>query len=285
VRAAWFDDTDLLVTEMELIDEQLSEAISGLGGVYAFTEDLVLGGAPGVGVIFTTDFVSFGGDVTIAGEFAVYNDVQISETLHVDGLVAFDDDLVVLGALDIGTDVQIGATLHVDGIVAFDDDLSVLGNLEVAGDQHVSGVSTLRDVAVGGDFTALGPVFLGGVSDDVDVLGTAIFRKRLAFVDSGKIEYRQKVISTDAVQSVIAAQTDTVFLPNGVFTITRAIDIDDTGATNGMRVYFHNADPTHGLQVRDPGVATLGTVLGGTRTWGFAERINGTWIWAQGEVT
>ena len=283
----WAGTTTVSSAEFEHFDRYLSEAIHGQGGAYTLSQELVIGGDNVIideGLIVNGD-IAVGDDVDVGGDLDVAGHVVISQTLFVGGLVALDDDLEVAGDAEITGHAQVDQTLYVGGLVSFNDDLNVAGLLDVDGGATISGSSVLSALTVGSTMDAQGPVFLGGVSDDVDVRGTAIFRKRLAFVDSGKIEHRQQVIATDAVQTVFPALVDTVFLPNGVFTALRVITIDDTGATNGMRVYFHNADPANGLQIKDPSANTLDTLLGVTKTWGFAERIGGQWIWAKGEIT
>lgn len=285
-RALWADNTDLLYTELAHLDEKTVDSISATGGIYALVDHLIIGGASGIGVQFQTDFVSLTGDLTVAGVVSTYSDVVIGSTLYVEGLTVIADDLNVTGNLEVAGGAVISTSLFVDGLVVIDDGLTVTGTFEVGAESTFSGdVGFAANILVTGTSELAGPCYLGGPSSAIELRGATTALKPVSFGTDGKIVWRQQVIATDAAQTVLAARVDTVFLPNGLFTALRIITIDDTGATNGMRVYFHTADPTWGLQVKDPSANTLGVILGVSKTWGFAERINGAWIWGHGEIT
>jgi hypothetical protein len=100
----------------------------------------------------------------------------------------------------------------------------------------------------------------------------------VSFASSGKLAYRSVVNALDANQTVLAAQVDTYYCPNGVMSANRNVTIDDTGATNGMRVRFWNNDTTQLLTVKGPGATTLALIGGAGSSYSCeVERIAGVW--------
>ena len=276
----WIDGSTVSGAEWESFDADLAEAVDGRGGAYVLTSPLELGGDD----LIVGENIEVGGDVSVGGAFQVTGNSDLVGNVVIGTSVA-DQFTVNADGLYLGDSVFSGLVTFGDA-VTFEDDVQVDGGLSVDGTVGIGGTLTVTSATtLNGAFACTDNYFLGDASSSAELWGTIQLRGVMSHVGVGKIAWRQQVVATDTDQDCIAAQVDTFYVPDGVFTAAHIVIIDDTGASNGMRVYFHNHDPDWGLTVRDPLGNNLDTLLGVTKTWGFAERIGGVWKWAKGEVT
>ncbi len=297
----WTFDSVVSGAEFEAFDANLAEAIDGRGGVYDLDEPLVIGGdtvrivqnldvngSLEVDISFTVNGdAAIVGDLSVGDDLTVINDLSVGGTGSIDGSLGVGTELDVGGNLTVDFAVGIGTDLLVGDDATITNDLIVGGNVDVTGNIGLDGninvggdVVVTDDLDVGNDLDVVGDALLGGAGGVVQFRGITTAQKPLSFTGDGKIVWRQQVAATDANQTVVAAQVDSFYWPNGILSVgTRNVTIDDTGAANGMRVIFRSADTSFSFLVKDPGGGNLESLHGTTKQWGYAERINGAWVW------
>jgi hypothetical protein len=151
--------------EFEAIDRNISQAIDGTGGgVYVVQNDLVIGAAPGIQVVF-------------AAHVEHTATVVFNNDLFALGHAEFNSDLVARGFSQFSSDVYVGGDLRVDGFGQFTFDLLTSGSVGVNGNLDVDGHAHL-----------FGDVSLGNApSDNIGIVGSAIFVSGATFLNTVEI--------------------------------------------------------------------------------------------------
>lgn len=254
--------------EFEYIDESLSNALDGKeAGAYSIENDMVIGGAdPLIEWRFET-IVRCNEGLFVNGGFYAYGDAQIgigsgddltiAATTEFDAEATFNDAATFIAAAQFNADVVVGnaagddftvnATSVFEGQVTFEDNVYMNDALVMAGDLHFEGGAIVTPVG---------------------------------FADAGKLLFRSKTISSPGNQSVRPAEFDTVYVPSGIVDDGDEIDIDDTGAENGMRITFVTRDTVNAFSVTGMADAfsyPMKNAAGSYRSVTF-ERIGGVWI-------
>jgi hypothetical protein len=281
----WLDIVAVSGADFEHFDANLAEAVDGRGGAYILVEDLEFGGAD----LILGDNLEVGNDLSVGGDLQVSgNAIMVGDlTVGVDDTDVFTTEATTsfLGPSTFAREVTFADLVIAEADWTFEQDVDVGGNLDVGGDIALTGSLTVGGgLYVAGSLDADGNCYLGGASGIVEVLGTTTIRKPVSFGNEGKLRWRQQLVATDANQTCLGAQVDSFILPNGVFTAARSVTIDDTGATDGMRINFRSRDTSFLLTVKDPGGNNLDTLAGATLPWGYAERIGGSWVWQRGGI-
>jgi hypothetical protein len=301
----WTFDSVVEDFEFEAFDENLSHALDGKdGGAYVLDADMSIGGGVGASWTFTLP-VDFDGDVAIGDSGA--DDLFVNSTFNFDGVgtfssaVEFFDDITFSGNVTVepGGDVLVDADLVTIG-ADFDADFVVNSGTAFNNAVAVDGDFTVQpgnDVLLDGDTVQIGDNFDADFvvnsatgfynsvtfNEPVTVADTLSIGSVVSFTSSGKIKYRQQVVASDANQTVIAAQVDTFYIPTGVFSADRQVQIDDTGAQDGMRIFFMSHDSTNHCTVLRPGGAGIGSFGGASGQMSWAERIAGIWQMQQSD--
>jgi hypothetical protein len=283
--------TTIASAEFEHFDKYLSEAVHGQGGTYVLTQPLILGGDNFVVV----ENVEVGGALTVTGATILNGDVDIDASIDITGNAAVGGTLDIGGTASFGAGVDITGAVLMHSSVGIDGALSVAGDVTFSDDLTVEGLATFSDSVIFDDTTTFNAA--ASFEEDVYFNGTAFvcqsqavffedvtLRNVVSFADAGKIVYRQKVVATDANQTVLAAQVDSFIVPAGVFSANREVTIDDTGAANGMRIHFISYDASnHCTVLRPGGGAGMGSFGGASGQMAWAERINGVWEMQQSD--
>jgi len=270
-RALWSPDTDLLYTELEDLDAKTVDSLSATGGTYALTDYLIIGGAPGLSIQFDVP-------LNVAGA-------------SVHGVLSVDDSTYLSATLDVGGDATFaGTNFNLNSpFMNFGDSSADLftfnahGTFE-AGVNFNDGVffndsATFNSGATFNDFlNADGNCFLGSVAGFVEFLGAVTSRVPISFADAGKVKWRNKTLTVTGNQSVVAAQVDTVFVPNGLMGAGNIVTIDDTGAEDGMRIEFATTEVTNVVAITTPAALTtpIKNAAAAFQTVAY-QRIAGVW--------
>lgn len=289
----WTGGSTVAAAEFEHIDANLAEAIDGRGGTYALTQPLIIGNdnvtiseSLGVGQNLTVaGNAEVDGDLEVSGAVDVVGDLAVSANAHVTGTLDVNGAIDVNGAADFAStvtahgNVGMNGTLSVGGDVNFEAEFDVDGAASFGSTAAFAGNATFSDgVTFNDNIDANGNCFLGGASGFVEFLGTVTAREPVSFDDDGKLVYRHQIVSTDANQTLIAAKVDTFFIPTGVLSTDRQVTIDDTGASDGMRVRCFSRDSANFCTVLRPGGSPAGGSFGGASpNWVEIERIGGVW--------
>lgn len=261
----WTSLSNLTAGEMQLIDFNAADAISGLGGTYALDEDMVIGGDPGVEWSFDLP-VSFAEtatfDIAVFDSFTQFNALATFSAGASFGDETFFDDTATfnIAVFDSFTQFNALATFSAGASFGdeafFNDDATFNADGIFEGDVYFNGTAFLCQ------------------SQSV-FFDTVTLRDVVSFTSAGKLAYRSVTNATNADHTVLGAQVDSYYNPNGVLSGATNVTIDDTGATDGMRIKFWNNDNTHNLTVRGPGATVLEVM--GANTGCEAERIGGVW--------
>jgi hypothetical protein len=262
----WVVNSTLLPSEMELFDAQLSKAINGdEGGVWAPSSLIEVGGS-GIKItgpcVVTSEAQLQGGATVTGGNLAVANDANIQGnatvggTLEVAGETTITDTLNVAVALMVQDGAAIGGEIVglagatiTGGDLNVGDDIVCQGNAEIAGTLDVDGNAAIGgtlgvgSTTVTGTLTTTGNASLGGtlaVTGDATLSGTTIAKGR----------FRRRVLTMgDAGATVSVADYDLIYMPPGVLTADRTLNISTSGALEGDVIRVLCLDTTHFLDV------------------------------------
>ena len=271
----WTFDTAVEDFEFEGFDENISNALDGQdGGAYSLAADMEIGSTgPSVGwtfdlVVIFDDFTQFNEDATFSAGAAFHDPVF------------FTDDATF-------EQVTVNAFADFNGLVSFQDDVHFFAETEFEDTATFDGIVIFNDFTQYNEFATFsaGATF-GDPSfflDTVEVQGAAEFQAAveiqgpLTFSGAGKAVQRQQLVATDGNQTLVAAQVDTFFIPDGIFSTDRQVTIDDTGAQDGMRVTLWSEDGSNFCTVRRPGGTAIGSFGGASAQLTFIERVGGVW--------
>jgi len=251
----FIDGSVVTGAEFEYWDAAIASAFDPVGGgAYAPEANVDIGGAPGVEWTFDLP-VNFNDATTF------YQPAFFDESVTFDGPVnfyypvAFSDDVSFSDPVTFSDITTFDGEVTHNGFVTFNNETTFNANVNVA-----SGAFCNFDGAY--------------FDDDVAFGGT------VSFTASGKVAWKSKTIAVTGDQSVSAVSYDTVHIPDGLMGNGDNITIDDTGATNGMRMHFKTFDNANVVYIRTPGGSVIGTGLFvgvNGASWLTTERIGGTW--------
>lgn len=234
---------------------------SSMVASYSLTEDMVIGGDPFVAWVFDLKRTFNGG--TIFGSTVWFGDS-----------VTFNGPLVAEAGASFSGGSHFLDSAEFHGPADFSDNVTVFGIASLQGGVNLSGAVNVYGPT---SFAAAASASFAGT---VELLGATTVPAPIGFADSGKVKWRNQTIAAAGNQSIVAAQVDTVLIPDGVMASGNSLTISDTGAANGMRVRFKSEDNANVVCVREPGGTALnGGLVGGvnTTTWIDVERIGGVW--------
>lgn len=144
----WSPASGLLAAELADLDAKTVDSLSGSGGVYALSEELVIAGA-----LVTFDDLYINDSVFIGDSLAVTNRVQVGNLLQVDDRLEVAGDVSVDGSTTMNGSAAVGGDLGVFGGLNVDGDFFLHGGLTVDGPFHAFDEATFESVVnVHGDF-------------------------------------------------------------------------------------------------------------------------------------
>lgn len=273
----WSPLTDILAAELADLDAKTVDSMSGTGGTYSLTENMTVGGAPGIYWHFTTQ-VTFADKVFGFGGIEAYGPMYLggSDFLLVDKDVrffqnaTFEDETSFSAAAFFNNDVQIGDSsgdaLWVNAEADF------YAPVDFWGAASLHGYTTIGDLG-GSDFlivnatgtyngqqTFAAPVtFTGGAAFNTT---PATFSATATFFNvwgsgSGGAQVKRFVDAPDANATFSPRSCDVLMLPAGSPAASRTYTIDDTGASDGMEMLIVARTGIQPMVIKEPGGSVL----------------------------
>lgn len=290
----WVSSSVLLPAEMEAFDANQSKAVNGdEGGVWAPSDPIEIGGdgLKVTGACVVTSEAQLqggatitGGNLSVADDADVQGNATVAGTLDVGGETTISDDLNVTNNLAVqGTATITGEILGNGGATITGGDLNVgddivcqgnaeiAGTLDVDGNAAIGGTLGVGSTTVDGTLTATGNASLGGT---LAVTGNAT----LSGTTTAKGRFRRRVLTMgDAGDTVSVSDYDLVYMPSGVMTAGRTLNISTTGAVDGDVIRVCCEDTTYDLNV-DWGPSNIPLKVAATqRRWLELTYISSQW--------
>lgn len=238
----WVLNSVVQPSEMEAFDANLAKAVNGdEGGTWAPSAKIIVGGQgveiTGACLIGSLLQAQAGATIT-GGDLTVSQDATIQGTLDVDDLATVDS-LAVVNDASIQGNAEVQGTSHLVGNVTADNDIAcerlaihgshlgsnilsvngagrITGNCEINGQFACDGAASFgNNVSVGGTLTVTGNTTFNGVTKA-----------------KGRFKRRVRTMG-DANETVSVSDYDLVFMPAGVMTTSRTVQISTTGAEEG----------------------------------------------------
>jgi hypothetical protein len=281
--AGWTDGTTVSGAEFEHFDSQLAEAVHGEGGTYVLTQPLILNGQS---VTIGTDAI-IGDDLLVGADAVIDGFLDIGTTLNVGTTLTVGADLIVLDDAVITENATIGGILDVTGSITSGGDIVVGDDLVVSFDAVINGLLGIGGnltvdgtTTVAGALDANGNCFLGGSGTFTELQGNVELRGVMSLQGSSAIKART-VIGSDFDNSYSPLAASHVFASSGSVTANRSYTIDDTNASNGMRIEFSTHVAGFQISILRPGGTLIQNIQ--ATTGGFCklvcERVGGVWQW------
>jgi hypothetical protein len=280
----WANDTDLLPAEMADLDYKTANAINGQGGVYALTDDLVIGGVPASQVVIDANCFLHGSSIgigttttelSINGATACYGPATFGNSVTIERsgspFVVKADTTLESSVVNIGTDESAalniksfaqfyGTTIYQGGAYFYASTQFVGAALFKASATFQSNASFSGTTTLGGNGIVLQAPLTAGTGGSIVHNVTAGDPTEVS-VTYSPLEFHEVVMF------------GSVLMPGDV-----VWNIDDTGCQDGNEILFANQNTTHFVNVVDPDNNVIKQLK---NTWGRFVRIGGSWSMTQ----
>lgn len=282
----WTLNSVLQPSETETFDANLAKAINGdEGGTWAPSAKIIIGGQgveiTGACLIGSLLQAQAGATIT-GGDLTVSQDAAVQGDLDVDGTATVNALAVVTNAT-VQDNLEVQGTTHLVGNVTANNDIacerlaihgSHLGSniLSVNGDARITG-----NTEINGAFACDGAASFGStlaVGGALTVTGNTTFNG----VTKAKGRFKRRVRTMgDANETVSVSDYDLVFMPAGVMTTSRTVQISTTGAEEGDVIRVICEDTVTDLNVDYAASSTPLRINTAQRRWLELTYISGVW--------
>lgn len=273
----WATGSGLLAAELGDLDAKTVDSISGSGGTYALTEDLVIGGSGALDLeieaVFRAD-VTCENDTFLLGPIYHYG----SSGFYADAY--FYQEAVFEGDFTANNDIFLMGPIYHYGLSGFYNlvEFAPGSDPEFNAATEFNYPATFHSaVSITGPLIATGVTLLGDATHIVQLAGHTQLQRTLTMTGAGSIAHRV-VAGDDTVTSFSPLAVHEVVMESGVLTGSTDWYIDDTGCTDGNEILFANKDGGAEITVRRPGGATITSL---TADWVRCVRIAGVWQMSQ----
>lgn len=275
----WAPGSGLLAAELADLDAKTVDSISGTGGAYDITEDLVIGGDPSatfhieVETVFHND-LTCENDTFLLGPIYHYGSSSFWANTWFYGESVFENDFTA------NNDIFLVGGAYVYGQMGFFSGAF----FEAGSDPEFNAPTEFNQqatftagVVIAGPLIATGVTVLGDATHIVQLAGQTQLQKTLTMTSTGSIAHRA-VAGNDTTTVYSPLAVHEVVMETGVLTGSTDWYIDDTGCVDGNEILFANKDGAAEITVRRPGGAPITSL---TADWVRCVRIAGIWQMTQ----